>query len=85
MSASALEDLSYIVSELGVGLHWQRRVSYLIRNKKQGGSLEVTIQDIITERNYWRQFKTRMNFDRKFAILFDVEKKSRRGEFTKLT
>ena len=37
MSASALEDLSYIVSELGVGLHWQRRVSYIIRDKKQGG------------------------------------------------
>ena len=34
---SALENLSYIVSELGVGLHWERRVSYIIRDKKQGG------------------------------------------------
>ena len=51
---SALEDLSYIVSELGVGLHWERRVSYIIRDKKQGGSLEVTIQDITAERHYCR-------------------------------
>ena len=34
---SALEDLSYIVSELGVGLHSERRVSYIIRDKRQGG------------------------------------------------
>ena len=50
---SALEDLSYIVSELGVGLHWERRVSYIISDKKQGGgSLEVTTQDINAERHY---------------------------------
>ena len=41
--------------------------------------MEVTIQDIITERNYWRQFKTRRKFDRKFEILFEVEKKMRGG------
>ena len=45
----------------------------------------MTIQDINAERLYCRLFKTRWNRDRKFEILFDVEKKSRRGEFTKLT
>ena len=39
----------------------------------------MTIQDIITERNYWRKFKTRRNFDRKFAILFEAEKKIKGG------
>ena len=37
--------------KLGVGLHWER-VSYIIRDKKQGGSLEVTIQDINADRHY---------------------------------
>ena len=41
--------------------------------------MEVTIQDFITERSYWRQFKTRRKFDRKFAILVEVEKKIRGG------
>ena len=45
----------------------------------------MTIQDIITERNYWRQFKTRRNFDRKFAILFEEEKKMSGGEVTIFT
>ena len=46
----------------------------------------MTIQDFITERNYWRYFKTRRKFDRKFAILVEVEKKLRGGgEFTILT
>ena len=47
--------------------------------------MEVTIQDFITERSYWRQFKTRRKFDRKFAILVEVEKKIRGGEFTILS
>ena len=34
---SALENLSYIVSELGVRLHWERKVSYIISDKKQRG------------------------------------------------
>ena len=45
----------------------------------------MTIQDFITERNYWRQFKTRRNFDRIFAILFEEEKTMRGGEFTKFS
>ena len=57
---------------------------FAIKNKG-GGSYEVTIQDIITERIYWRQFKTKSNFDRYFTILFEVEKKLRGGEFTLLT
>ena len=51
---SALENLSYIVSELGVGLHRERRVSFIIRDNKQGGTLEVTLQDINAERHYRR-------------------------------
>ena len=47
--------------------------------------MEVTIQDINAERHNCRLFKTRWNCDRKFEILFDVEKKSRRGEFTKVS
>ena len=55
-------------------------VSSKIRDKKQGGgSYEVTIQDIITERIYWRQFKTKSNFDRYFTILFEVDKNLRGG------
>ena len=46
--------------------------------------MEVTIQDIITERNYWRQFKTRRNFDRIFAILFEEEKTMRGGGVYKI-
>ena len=38
------------------------------------------MQRDITEGNS----KQGRSFDRKLAILFDVEKKSRRGEFTKL-
>ena len=60
-------------------------VSSKIRDKKQGGRYEVTIQDIITERIYWRQFKTKSNFDRYFTILFEVDKNLRGGEFTLLT
>ena len=38
--------------------YWVGRASYIIRDKIQGGSLEVTfgrfIQDITAERHYWR-------------------------------
>ena len=44
----------------------------------------MTIQDIITERNYSRQFKTRRNFDRIFAILFEEEKTMRGGSLQNL-
>ena len=39
----------------------------------------MTIQDIFTERIYWRQFKTKSNFDRYFMILFEVDKNLRGG------
>ena len=41
----------------------------------------MTIQDITAERHYLRQFKTRRNFDRIFAILFEEEKTMRGGVY----
>ena len=41
----------------------------------------MTIHDIITERNYWRQFITRRNFVTKFVILFEEEKRMRGGVY----